>query len=76
LSPGFAFCNHWAIILDIPSPSLLPSTTLQQKKVKKKTPALVTLIKNNSVDLGLSPKIIRGFKSNFYVFLKQFMNCS
>ncbi len=62
LSPVFTFYNHWSIILDIPSPSLpLPSRTLQQKKVgkKKKSPVPVSLIKNNFVTLGLSPKIIK-----------------
>jgi hypothetical protein len=33
--------------------------TLPQKKVKKKIPVPVTLMKNNSVDLGLSAKIIK-----------------
>jgi hypothetical protein len=37
LSPGFAFWNHWSIILDIPSPSLaLPSTDSSTKKGEKK----------------------------------------
>jgi hypothetical protein len=49
------------VILDIPSPSLVVSfTTLPKKKVKKKIPGPpVTLMKNNSVSLGLSGKIIR-----------------
>jgi hypothetical protein len=64
LSPGFAFCNHWSIILDIPSPSLQESletsfTTLPKKKVNKKIPGPVTLMKSSSVTLGLSGKIIK-----------------
>ncbi len=64
LSPGFAFYNHWSIILDIPSPSLQESlevsfTTLPKKKVKNKIPGPVTVMKNNSVPLGLSAKIIK-----------------
>jgi hypothetical protein len=47
--------------LDIPS----PSTTLQQKK---KSPTPVTLIKNNSVALGLSPKIIKYLDSQIFGF--------
>ncbi len=48
LSPGFVFCNHLSIILDIPSPSLpYSSFTTQQKKVKK-----------NHLDLSLSWQII------------------
>jgi hypothetical protein len=33
--------------------------TLPQKKVEKKIPVPVTLMKNNSVALGLSAKIIK-----------------
>jgi hypothetical protein len=46
--------------LDIPSPSLPDSfTTLPEKKVKKKSLGPFTLMKNNSVTLGLSTKIIK-----------------
>jgi hypothetical protein len=69
LSPGFAFCNHWSIIFDIPSPSLPASfTTLPQKKVGKKIPGPVTLMQNNSVALGLSAKIIKWFDSQISGF--------
>jgi hypothetical protein len=50
--------------LDIPSPFLSFSLGASQrlfnkKRLKKKNPGPVTLMKNNSVALGLSTKIIK-----------------
>jgi hypothetical protein len=47
--------------LDIPSPFLaLPNDSSTKKGfLKKKSPGPVTLMKNNSVVLGLSAKIIK-----------------
>jgi hypothetical protein len=46
--------------LDIPSPFLaLPNDSSTKKGFKKKSPGPLTLMKNNSVALGLSAKIIK-----------------
>jgi hypothetical protein len=48
--------SFWTFLLP---PLRLPSRLFLKKKVKKKIPGPVTLMKNNSVTLGLSAKIIK-----------------
>ncbi len=69
LSPGFVFCNHLSIILDIPSPSLhFLHDSSTKKGGKKKSSGPVTLMENNSVSLGLSSKIIKWMDSQIFGF--------